>query len=408
MQGDMHPTWPLPASELKPALELARTIAHADMTVLLLHDDTTGALFPVSAQGISDEQCALIGQQRVGTGPFGIAMAEHRRVVVRDAWRNGESLGEAAHKLGFRTVEILPLFGLEGQMVGALAVMFCHSHSTSRRVLELIEATAQLVVSVVHHARVAVAAERARAVAEEIGRAKVQFLARMSHELRTPLQSIAGYIELLTIGTAEPLTVGQTRLLRRARDAERLLVHVIDDLITFSRSEAGHIIYKLAPVQPADVLRAAEAIVSPLAMDRDVRLTVAEPPSGVAVNADSDKLKQILVNLVVNAVKFTHRGGTVSLRSHIEPQAVTFEVEDTGPGIPAERLSDIFDPYFQIDSPTRDRYGGTGLGLAISHEFAAGMHGKLSVASTVGRGSVFTLNLPRAAGETIPPAQPPA
>jgi signal transduction histidine kinase len=360
----------------------------------------------VSAQGISDEQCALIGQQRLGSGPFGIAMSEHRRVVVRDAWRNGESLGEAAHTLGFRTVEILPLFGLEGQMVGALAVMFCRSHSTSRRVLQLIEATAQLVVSVVHHARVAVAAERARAVAEEIGRAKVQFLARMSHELRTPLQSIAGYIELLTIGTAEPLTVGQARLLRRARDAELLLVHVIDDLITFSRSEAGQIVYKLAPVQPGDVLRAAEAIVSPLAMDRDVHLTVAEPQSGVAVNADSDKLKQILVNLVVNAVKFTHRGGSVSLRSRIEPQAVTFEVEDTGPGIPAERLSDIFDPYFQLDTHVRDRYGGTGLGLAISHEFAAGMHGKLSVASTVGRGSVFTLNLPRVMVDTTPLPHP--
>lgn len=406
MQGDMHPTWPLPASELRPALELARTLAHADMTVLLLHDDKAGALFPVIAQGISDEQCTLIGQQRLGIGPFGIAMTEHRRVVVRDAWRSHESLGEVAHTLGFRTVEILPLFGLEGQMVGALAVMFRRSHDTTRRVLELIEATAQLVVSVVHHARVALAAERARAVAEEIGRAKIQFLARMSHELRTPLQSIAGYIELLTIGSAEPLTPGQARLLKRARDAEKLLVHVIDDLITFSRSEAGHITYNIAPVIPADALRAAEAIVAPLAIDRDVRLTVAEPPAGIVVNTDGDKLKQILVNLTANAVKFTHRGGTVSLRSRIEPQAVTFEVEDTGPGIPAERLNDIFEPYFQLDGPVRDRYGGTGLGLAISHEFAAGMHGRLSVASTVGQGSVFTLQLPRTGSEPTPPALP--
>jgi signal transduction histidine kinase len=256
----------------------------------------------------------------------------------------------------------------------------------------------------VHHARVAVAAERARAVAEEIGRAKIQFLARMSHELRTPLQSIAGYIELLTIASAEPLTVGQARLLKRARDAEKLLVHVIDDLITFSRSEAGHITYNVAPVLPADALRAAEAIVAPLAIDRDVKLDIAEPPSGIVVNTDGDKLKQILVNLVANAVKFTQRGGTVSLRSRVEPQMVTFEVEDTGPGIPAERLNDIFEPYFQIDGPVRDRYGGTGLGLAISHEFAAGMHGRLSVASTVGRGSVFTLQLPRNGSEATSPA----
>jgi signal transduction histidine kinase len=83
---------------------------------------------------------------------------------------------------------------------------------------------------------------------------------------------------------------------------------------------------------------------------------------------------------------------------------VTFEVEDTGPGIPAERLNDIFEPYFQIDGPVRDRYGGTGLGLAISHEFAAGMHGRLSVASTVGRGSVFTLQLPRNGSEATSPA----
>jgi len=189
------------------------------------------------------------------------------------------------------------------------------------------------------------------------------------------------------------LTAAQTRLLNRVRDSEEILVHVIDDLITFSRLEAGHVAYHLGPVMAQEALRVTEAVVSPLANDRGVLLEVEQCPPGLAVAADADKLKQVLVNLAANAVKFTNRGGTVRLSCRADSDSVNFDVADNGPGIAPEKLRDIFEPYVQLGTPLLDRFGGSGLGLAISREFAAGMHGQLTVASIVGRGSVFTLRL---------------
>ena len=396
MQSDTHATWPLPATELKPALELTLALAHADMTVLLLHDDTAGALFPAAGHGLSEAQCALIGTHRPGVGPFGQALSEHRRVVVEDAWQGSESLAQVAQSLGFRALEVEPLFGTDGQAVGALAVMFRRVRGSSRRVAPLVAHCGRLGASAVLHARRRVEAERARDNAEQVGRAKIQFLARMSHELRTPLQSIAGYTELLRVGAATPLSPAQSRLLDRVRDNEQILVHVIDDLITFARLEAGHITYHIGPVPAAEALRVTEAVVSPLASDRGVKLEIGECPPETLVAADADKLKQVLVNLAANAVKFTGRGGVVRLVCRAEEKSLCFDVIDNGPGIAAEQLRDIFEPYVQVGTPLLDRFGGTGLGLAISREFAAGMRGQLSVDSAVGRGSVFTLRLPRA------------
>ncbi len=123
MQVETHVTWPLSAAELRPALELALELAHADMTVLLLHDEVEGVLFPALAHGIDDEQFALIGSHRAGADAFGIALSERRRVVIRDAWTEEERLRHLAHALGFRAIEIVPLVG-DGQMFGEIAMMF--------------------------------------------------------------------------------------------------------------------------------------------------------------------------------------------------------------------------------------------------------------------------------------------
>jgi signal transduction histidine kinase len=398
MYSETNGAWPLPTRELMPVLDLALSLARADIAVLLLHDETIGALLPALAQGISDDQVALIGEHRAGTDPFGLAMVERRRVFVRDAWNGDHSVEALAHSLGFRSMDVIPLIGLEGQVVGEIAMMFRHTRRASRRMIQLIEQSARLVVCAVQQARRRVEAERARDTAEQTGRAKIQFLARMSHELRTPLQSIAGYIDLLRVGAAEPLTPNQARLLARVHDSEEILVHVIDDLITFSRLEAGHLSYHIGPVPADEVLRITQSVIAPLATDHGVTLKVESCP-GMFVAADGDKLKQILVNLAANAVKFSHRGGIVSLSCFSDGGGVSFRVSDNGPGIDAGKLREIFEPYVQLETPLLDRYGGTGLGLAISREFATGMHGQLTVASTVGRGSEFTLRLPRATAE---------
>jgi signal transduction histidine kinase len=403
MQSELHVTWPLPVAELRPALELALAVARAEMGVLMLHDDTVATLYPAIGEGLSEDQCQLIGAHRVGAGPFGRAVSEHHRVAIRDAWRSPEGLTRLSQRLGFRSIEILPLFGSSEQAIGAIAVMFKRARGSSGRAAKLINCCAQLVVVAVRQARLRVAAEQAREHAEKAGHANTQFLARMSHELRTPLQSIAGYIDLLGTEGAERLTPSQTHMLQRMHDSEQVLVHVIDDLITFSRLEAGRMTFHPDVVLAQEALRVAEAVVSPLAIDHGVRIVISECPYGLMVHADGDKLNQVLVNLTANAVKFTSPGGTVGLSCRVESDSVFFDVADTGAGIPENKLRDIFEPYVQLDTPLLDRLGGSGLGLAISRDFAAGMRGELTVSSKLGSGSVFTLRLQRAKSDGLRP-----
>jgi len=387
-------SWPLPATELQPALELASTLTHADMGVLMLHDDRSDALLPAVCVGLSDEDREAIGPHRSGIGPFGQAMAERRRVVIRDAMHEAP-ISQLAERIGFQGIDIQPLIGANGQLIGALGLMFRHSRAPKKQRTYLVDLTASLLVSAVTQARARRAADRQRLEAEQHGRAKVQLMARLSHELRTPLQSIAGYIELLRLGAPEPLTPAQAYLLDRMLDGEQILVHVVDDLITFSRLETGHLSYDLAAVSVSQALRVTEAIVAPLAHARGVALTVSDATRDAQVFGDDAKIKQVLVNLATNAVKFTGQGGQVTLTCRAANDDVVFDISDTGAGIPADQLRAIFEPYVQLPTPLLDSHGGSGLGLAISREFANAMHGELTVASTLGRGSTFTLRLKR-------------
>lgn len=390
-----HHDWPLEPTELEPALELVTDLARADMGMLMLHDDKRGMLLPVLVHGMDDLQCARFGAQRTNSGPFALALAEHRRVRIRDAWSEQQTLQDAARALGFRTVEILPFFHHGEAFLGALVMIYRSPHAPRPHAAKLQEHCAALVAFAVDEARRRFAAEFTRDQLARSSGAKIQFFARMSHELRTPLQSISGYVDLLRADTGEALTPSQARMLSRIAENERILVHIIDDLITFSRLEAGHVTYNIGAVSAVEAMQVAENVVAPLAIEHGVRLQLTPCVSTIFASADGDKLKQILVNLAANALKFTGPGGTVTLSCRSDPEWVAFDVSDTGPGIATERLNEIFEPYVQLDSPIVDQLGGYGLGLAISREFASGMEGTLSVASDVGSGSVFTLRLPR-------------
>ena len=385
----------MPAEELKPALELALELEHGDMGVLMLHDDSIGAVRPALGIGLNEDQFAAIGPHHPGVGPIGRAVLTHRRVTVRDAWRDASAMPDLAHRVGYRGIDIVPLFAFDGHTVGAIAVMFRRGRG-NRRHKHLVDHCGRLLACALTQAEQRWMSEQARDSAESIGRAKVQFLARMSHELRTPLQSIAGYLDLLRMDTSDPLTPSQMRHIERMAAAEQILVHVINDLSTFSQLEAGHVVYRLGPTSADEAMSAAEAVVSPLAVARGVRLSALSTLDGIVVHGDADKVKQVLVNLTANAVKFTQRGGRVTLGCRHDQRFAYFDVADTGPGIAADRLASIFEPYVQLGTST---FGGSGLGLAICREFAAGMHGELTVRSIVGRGSIFTLRLPLHGGD---------
>jgi len=236
-----------------------------------------------------------------------------------------------------------------------------------------------------------------RQEAESASRAKSEFLARMSHELRTPLNAIGGYVELIELGVRGPVTDEQRSDLGRVKQSSAHLLWLINDLLHFSQLESGRVEFNIAPLDPGDVLAEVEPMIAPQANARGLDLLVEPPPPGVVMVADRPRCRQILINLLANACKFTPAEGRITVRCEADTDRVRIHVADTGPGIPAGAIDEIFDPFVQILGDAQERgQRGIGLGLPISRDLARGMGGDLTVASELGVGSTFTLTLPRA------------
>jgi signal transduction histidine kinase len=247
----------------------------------------------------------------------------------------------------------------------------------------------------VDNARLHQASVAAREQAEAGNRAKSQFLATMSHELRTPLNAIAGYAQLIDLGVRGPVTAEQHEDLGRITRAQRHLLSLINDILNLSRIEAGRIEYDVQPVRVAELLSAVTEVVAPQVTAKGLGFDVA-PADHMVVLADAEKARQVLLNLLGNAVKFTPSGGRVGVEIDGDASRVAIRVRDTGPGIPADQLGRIFEPFVQLDRSLSSRHEGTGLGLAISRDLARGMGGELTVTSEVGQGATFTFEVPRA------------
>jgi PAS domain S-box-containing protein len=238
-------------------------------------------------------------------------------------------------------------------------------------------------------------AEGARASAEQANRAKADFLAIMSHELRTPLNAIGGYVELMELGVHGAINPQQREVLERVQRSQRALLGLINQVLNYARVETGSIVYDLREVRLSDAIRDTEALIGPQLRAKGLQFTATYGPPDVAVRADPDKLQQILLNLLTNAVKFTERGGCVRVAFDVTDDSVHLRVSDTGIGIPASKLQLIFDPFVQVDPNYTRTRDGVGLGLAISRDLARGMGGDLFVSSEEGLGSTFTISLPR-------------
>ncbi|MBX6363036.1 MAG: PAS domain S-box protein [Gemmatimonadetes bacterium] len=240
----------------------------------------------------------------------------------------------------------------------------------------------------------AIADARRVAEVEAASKAKSEFLAAMSHELRTPLNAIGGYVDLLALGIRGPVTPQQIEDLERIRRSQQHLLGIINDLLNFSRIEAGRISYDIGPVAIAQVIETVQAMIEPQALARGLDLVVRDDAPGAIALADKGKVEQILLNLLSNAVKFTATGGTITLAASTSDGLVALAVQDTGLGISPEQLEAIFEPFVQVGRSLSSPHEGTGLGLAISRDLARAMGGDLRVESVLGVGSTFTLALP--------------
>jgi signal transduction histidine kinase/CheY-like chemotaxis protein len=251
----------------------------------------------------------------------------------------------------------------------------------------------------------------ARELAEEANRAKTAFLANMSHELRTPMNAIIGYTEMLIEESDQLKPAEHARDLDRVLTAARHLLLLINDILDLSKIEAGKVELFIESIDVKALMSEVVAIIEPMAAKSGDQLRVICPESIGLMRADQTKVRQALYNLLSNACKFTENG-SVSVEVRLETRSayewVDFVIADTGIGMSPEQLRRLFQPFSQADASTTRKYGGTGLGLAITRRFARMMGGEVVVQSELGKGTRFTLSLPRQVADPKAPAAPSA
>ena len=347
------------------------------------------ALSPLPTWVYDRETLAFVEVNEAAVRHYGYSREEFLGMTLRDIQPDGEvslvpqslvapsrtaARGVVRHRGSSGEVMDVELFSQDFERAGRPAGIVVVQDITERR-------------------RSEVALLEATHTAESANRAKSEFLAVMSHELRTPLNAIGGYTELLEMGIHGPVTQAQLQALGRIQLSQRHLLGLINEVLNYTRLETGAVHFALEEVPVREQLLAAEALVAPQARAKGLSLTVETCAAGLVARADAEKLRQILINLLGNAVKFTPEGGAITISAAPYDGVVRVRVRDDGIGIPADKLEAIFDPFVQVRADLTRPHEGTGLGLAISRDLARGMGGNLAAESTPGVGSVFTLTL---------------
>jgi two-component system sensor histidine kinase BarA len=320
-----------------------------------------------------------------------IVIAAYRTFVAKPLQRileGAESLAKGDHTHRIDLLGDDELAAVAGSMNRMAERVAESTRDLERQVAERTEDLRAVLEEV--HERSRIAEEVNRRLADS-DRRKTDFLTNVSHELRTPLNSIMGFLRLLQDGLFENEEERQEFLANARRSADHLL-YMVTEVLSAARLEEGELDLKLEMVHPGDVICDVLGLLD--AQIREKRLsTRLEVDGQLLVLSDAARLKQVLINLVGNAVKFTDSGGVV-IRVKSEGKRVRFEVEDTGEGLPAEELEKVFRKFHQVDSSSARHHGGTGLGLAIARELVRMMGGEIGAKSNgPGKGSLFHFDL---------------
>lgn len=395
-----HPPRDSSGEEGEPLREIARRMAAGSDSETLLTvlcdaaNEISGADGAAIARlaGSDGVIVAASGTQAPNAGTmFGVAdslagnaLRSRTLIVERDDPSLAFPIFTASANVG--EVAVAPLIAAE-QPVGVL----CAWHSD--RATTFSQRDRQRLRTIADHAAVVLVKARLLEEAQAAAHAKGVFLATISHELRTPLTALTGYGELLADEILGPLSPLQVDMVDRMRSVTHQLGEMVDELLTFSALEAGRETVHPADVSLAEIMDAAVAVIEPLARQKDLPLSVMVPERPPMMFTDGDKVRQILVNLMGNAVKFTDRGQVVVGVSRRNGE-VQVAIRDTGIGISDADRARLFQPFTQLDSRLTRRHGGTGLGLYNSNCLARLLGGRIEVDSALGEGSTFTLVIP--------------
>jgi len=371
--------------ELRASEERFRVLVHSvkDYGIFMLDPSGRVVSWNEGARRIKGYEAEeILGQHFSTFYPPEVAASGHPDHELQIARREGryEEEGWRVRKDGTRfwaNVIITALFGEHGNLIGFAKVT---RDLTERRLAQQRE----------------VDDARRLAEAEASNRAKTGFLAAMSHELRTPLNAIAGYAQLMQEGVGGDVSDQHHDYLTRIRNSQQHLLGIVNDLLNYSKLEAGGVTYEREHIFAHEILEGVLAMVAPQIERKQLRLTRGDCSPDVGAIADRLKVEQVVLNLLSNAVKFTPEGGTITVFCGRHDQTVTIAVRDTGPGIPEDMLEAIFDPFVQLGRTLTSKHEGAGLGLAISRDLARAMDGDVNVRSIEGEGAEFTLTLPAA------------
>ena len=361
-------------------------IIHPDPAKQLVLEELEGRWIPKLDDKYGLPAALRNGRPMIATDDVdaSLANAQHDPEIVR-----------ALRQLGAGPLLTVPLV-IRDRLIGAITfVGGRRDRIFSTEDVALAEALASLSARALDRARAYGEAIALKVQAEAASEAKSLFLGMVSHELLTPLNAIGGYVDILDLEIHGPITAAQRVDLSRIRRNQRHVVGLINDLLNLTRVNSGQLEYNVRNIVAQDLLTASLALVEPLIAQKQLICELLDCDSNIVVRGDPERVSQILVNLLSNCVKFTPPGGRLVIDCEAIEEAVLIRVSDTGIGIPSDKLDVVFEPFIQLRTAAVGADAGLGLGLAISRRLARDMHGELTVESTLGEGSRFTLTLPR-------------